>query len=240
MSIAISDIEERIFDSLDYRIRLEDKTLLPDIGSFLRQKFIHQSDKLRIFCEKIQQWNKSINLIGSSDLDTIITNHVVDSGLASVIVSYRTEITEINWLDIGSGAGFPGMVIALIWPESEIYLCEPRLSRYHFLQELRLALRLNNVRVIRSRLEDLHIEYSDLGNQRLQEQISVAITRATGQPIEFMQSIRSNLPQCKYFAEITKLQNSGKENIKSGFSSDFLDAYFLDKKPRCVRMWSMR
>ena len=62
-------------------------------------------------------------------------------------------------MDVGSGAGLPGVVFALLKPESRFYLCEPRQKRQIFLREVLKSVGLNNVELVHSRLEEVTGEY---------------------------------------------------------------------------------
>lgn len=84
------------------------------------------------------------NLIASSTIETIWNRHVADS--AQLIKFVAADAPGVRWLDIGTGAGFPGLVIACLW-DGSITLVESRRKRASFLQEAAQALQLSHVLV---------------------------------------------------------------------------------------------
>jgi 16S rRNA (guanine527-N7)-methyltransferase len=87
-------------------------------------------------------------LIGPRETDRLWDRHLLNCALAAELVPERGEL-----VDIGSGAGLPGMVLALLRPSVEVVLLEPMLRRCVFLEECVGLLGLENVRVVRGRAE---------------------------------------------------------------------------------------
>jgi 16S rRNA (guanine527-N7)-methyltransferase len=89
--------------------------------------------KLAIYAELLQKWQKKINLVGSSTIGDLRARHFDDSlQLLPLAGAWR------NWIDLGSGAGFPGMVIAIAAGDSEkkIHLIESDKRKAAFLREV--------------------------------------------------------------------------------------------------------
>lgn len=98
------------------------------------------------------------NLIAPSTIDTMWTRHIVDS--AQLISLLRSDADNGVWLDIGSGAGFPGLVVALL-TRRPVWLVEPRKRRADFLEACAAELGLSErVKVRCARMEDVHVEAS--------------------------------------------------------------------------------
>lgn len=91
------------------------------------------------------------NLIARSTLPTIWSRHIVDSLQLAPLAP-----DEGDWLDIGTGAGFPGLALAAVQPERRFILVEPRRLRAEFLRETAAALSLPQVEVITGKVENLH------------------------------------------------------------------------------------
>ncbi len=89
------------------------------------------------------------NLVSAATIPHFWTRHIVDS---AQLLSLAAEAQPGAWLDLGTGAGFPGMVIALL-SERPIILVESRRKRFEFLREMALALNLQHVSVHGGRLE---------------------------------------------------------------------------------------
>jgi len=90
-------------------------------------------------------------LIGPREVPRLWDRHLVNCALLGEGIP-----TDADVCDIGSGAGLPGLVLALSRPDLQVTLVEPLLRRTTFLSESVLALGLDNVEVVRARAEDLH------------------------------------------------------------------------------------
>ncbi len=97
----------------------------------------------------VQQWNARTNLTAINDTPTAIVRHYRDS------LMVLPHLTDGPIVDFGSGAGFPGMVLAIARPDWQVTLVEPRRKRVSFLEVARARLKLENVRVHHGRLEDV-------------------------------------------------------------------------------------
>ncbi len=106
--------------------------------------------KCEQFCAMLAEENTQQNLVSSASLGEIWRRHIVDS---AQLLNYVSRETIHTWLDLGTGAGFPGIVIALLQPHIEITLVESRSKRIAWLNQLRITLGLTNVQIIGSRLE---------------------------------------------------------------------------------------
>jgi 16S rRNA (guanine527-N7)-methyltransferase len=119
-----------------------------------------QIDSLLLYCRELQKWSRRINLIARNTSPTdIVEKHFLDSlTLLPIIRQYskgqgRAGEEEISLLDVGSGAGFPGLVLAAALPELTVTLAEPRQKRVSFLRHIIRTLGLTNVQVTDQRIE---------------------------------------------------------------------------------------
>jgi len=103
---------------------------------------------LRLFAEHLAQWGEELGLVGPRELDRLWTRHILNSALVAHKIGTGTLI------DIGSGAGFPGLVIAAIRPNVQCILIEPLGRRAHWLREEAHRLGLTNVEVRNERAEE--------------------------------------------------------------------------------------
>jgi len=110
-------------------------------------------DDILLYCRELTKWNKRINLIARNTPPTeILEKHYLDSlTLLPLINQYGT--TSVTLLDVGTGAGFPGMVLAAVMPDLQVTLLEPRQKRVIFLRHIIRTLQLTNVTVLADRLE---------------------------------------------------------------------------------------
>ena len=93
--------------------------------------------------------NKRQNLVSDTSLQAVWQRHVADSAQLVLHVPRETS----TWLDLGSGAGFPGLVIAALQPGREVLMVESRTARIDWLERARLALSLGRAKVLGKRLE---------------------------------------------------------------------------------------
>ena len=105
-------------------------------------------DTLLDYAALIRKWNQAHNLTTIDDPAKMLTHHLLDSlSIARFVVGDRC-------LDIGSGAGLPGMVMALVHPEQRWTLVESRAKKASFLREAKIRCKAENVTVIAARIED--------------------------------------------------------------------------------------
>lgn len=108
--------------------------------------------RLHSYFTELQRWNKKINLIAKgSSPSSIVENHFLDS---LTLLPFLTG-TDVHLLDVGTGAGFPGLVCGAVRPELKITLVEPRLKRVSFLRHMVRTLKLEQIRVVADRIECL-------------------------------------------------------------------------------------
>jgi 16S rRNA (guanine527-N7)-methyltransferase len=125
----------------------EAQAWLINVAGVSRETF----DRLGALRQLVIAESANQNLISASTIDQFWTRHIVDS---AQLVLMADAAPDGVWLDLGSGAGFPGMVAALM-TERTVVLVESRRKRIDFLQQVADALELANVSVIGARLEML-------------------------------------------------------------------------------------
>ncbi|MCK5110184.1 MAG: 16S rRNA (guanine(527)-N(7))-methyltransferase RsmG [Arcobacteraceae bacterium] len=122
------------------------KAKLEEIGLSFDNLFYERCDK---FIELLQQWGEVHNLTAS-----LHTQQIKDNIIDSVYpLKFLDEFKSL--LDVGTGAGYPGMLLAIAKPDVKVYLCEPRVKRVAFLNFVKNALKLENVTVIKERVENI-------------------------------------------------------------------------------------
>lgn len=100
----------------------------------------------------LHRWNRVTNLTAVRDPQEMVLQHILDS--LSILPYLRGE----RFIDIGSGAGLPGIPLAIIQPEKEFYLLDSNNKKTRFLNQVMLELGLKNVTVIHARCEQWHPE----------------------------------------------------------------------------------
>lgn len=105
-----------------------------------------------MFVRDLAQYGELLGLIGPLERPRLWTRHVVNSGLVAPLVRGGARVG-----DVGSGAGLPGMVLALARPDARFTLIEPMERRAAWLADEAARLGLGNVEVLRSRAEEVHL-----------------------------------------------------------------------------------
>ena len=105
------------------------------------------------YFQELKKWNRKINLVGrKQDDQMILENHFLDS-LTLLPLLEQDQLGAVKLLDIGTGAGFPGLVLKAVVPRLPVVLVEPRQNRYYFLKHIIRTLQLDEVDVLQVRLE---------------------------------------------------------------------------------------
>ena len=116
--------------------------------------------KLKRYTELLLEWNKIHNLTGAKTPHEVEKN-IEDSLFPTTFIEKPSSI-----LDVGTGAGFPGMILAIAYPTVRTVLCEPRQKRASFLKYVAMELELNNVEVVKKRVEQYESEAFGLISSR--------------------------------------------------------------------------
>ena len=111
---------------------------------------VEQVDLLLAFVSLIEKWNKAYNLTAIRNRDEILRLHILDS------LSILPYITGQKIIDVGTGAGLPGIPLAIFLPDVQFTLLDSNSKKTRFVQQVVLELKLSNVEVVHSRAENLH------------------------------------------------------------------------------------
>jgi 16S rRNA (guanine527-N7)-methyltransferase len=133
------------------------KATLANENIDLPDNFFYNIQKYK---EHLFKWNKIHNLTGAKNTQTL-DEFIYDSVFP---VSFLPQVNSL--MDIGTGAGFPGMILAFALPQTQVTLVEPLTKRASFLQFIKADLKLENVRVVKKRVEDMSPEVFELITSR--------------------------------------------------------------------------
>ena len=103
----------------------------------------------------IQKWNKVYNLTALRDPADMLTHHLLDSLTAVAPLSRHTHGQPTKVLDVGSGGGLPGVVLAICMPELDVSCVDTVAKKAAFVQQVAASLKLPNLRGIHARVESL-------------------------------------------------------------------------------------
>ena len=129
------------------------------------------------YYEMLAEWNKRMNLTAITEYEDVIKKHFVDSlSLAEVFGTKGTqsykEFRSMSLIDVGTGAGFPGLALKIAFPELEVTLLDSLNKRIQFLDAVIEELELEGVRAVHGRAED----YARPG--KLREGFDMCVSRA--------------------------------------------------------------
>lgn len=110
-----------------------------------------ETDALAQYAALVRKWNPAINLVAPSTLTDFEHRHVEDCRQVVELSAERTG----SWLDIGSGGGLPGLVIAIERPDLDVTLIESDRRKASFLRNAVRELGLQNTRILADRIEDV-------------------------------------------------------------------------------------
>lgn len=111
-----------------------------------------QRDRLLGYLRLLHKWNKAYNLTAVRDPDEMVSRHLLDS------LSVLPYVQGDRWLDVGSGGGMPGIILAIMLPQVSFTLLDSNGKKTRFLTQVKLELGLANLSVVQNRVEAFQTE----------------------------------------------------------------------------------
>ncbi|MGH8180032.1 MAG: 16S rRNA (guanine(527)-N(7))-methyltransferase RsmG [Steroidobacteraceae bacterium] len=112
----------------------------------------HDAARLRQLLEELAHWNRRFNLTGITDLESMVSHHVLDS------LAVHRHLHGASIADVGTGAGFPGLPLALVNPERRFSLIDSNGKKIRFVSHAVRTLGLMNVEALQARVEAMRPE----------------------------------------------------------------------------------
>ena len=106
---------------------------------------------LSIYEQELLEWNKRVNLTAISDSEGVRTKHFLDS--LTILLAWERTLPPVRLIDVGTGAGFPGLVLKLVWPSTQVTLVESAHKKADFCRHMIDRLGLEQVSVLSERAE---------------------------------------------------------------------------------------
>lgn len=129
---------------------------MQEITKYFQNLTEQQQQQFGKLDELYRYWNSRINLISRKDIDQLYLHHILHSLSIAKITSFKPD-TAI--LDVGTGGGFPGIPLAIMFPESRFHLVDSIGKKIMVVNELAKALGLSNVTAEQKRAEELNYRY---------------------------------------------------------------------------------
>ena len=156
-----------------------------DLGLDLEES---TQDRLLAYLDLIAKWTRVYNLTAVRDAQEMLSHHLLDS--LAVIAPLRREMANLqravdarSLLDVGSGAGLPGVVIAIVCPEVQVTCVDTVAKKAAFIQQVAVSLKLPNLKGLHARVESLT------------QPFDVICSRAFASLLDFTQWSRSALAE---------------------------------------------
>ncbi len=192
-----------------------------------------QLEQFELLFPLYKEWNEKINVISRKDIDNIMLHHVLHSLAIAKIVDFKPG-TEI--LDVGTGGGFPGIPLAILFPECQFLLVDSTGKKIKVVEEIAKALGLQNVQAKHARAEDIDQDFEFV--------VSRAVTRITPfyywihkkiSPNHF-HPLRNGILYLKGGDLKEELEEFGKKHKLYDLSTIFEEDFFETKKVLYVPM----
>lgn len=175
----------------------------------------YQKDRFFRLYSIYEIWNNRINVISRKDMDYFYLHHVLHSLSVAKVVSFLSGTTI---LDVGTGGGFPGIPLAIMFPDTHFTLLDSIAKKIKVVTEITAELQLKNVKPLRIRAEDLTIKYDFI------------ISRAVSEFGQFVKLTQKNVSP----KSVNTLEN-GIFYLKGGDISEELSQF-----SNRVRIWEIK
>ena len=166
------------------------------IHKYFNDLTIEQIKQFELLEDLYFKWNQKINVISRKDIDEIYLKHVLHSLAIAKFISFKDDTSII---DVGTGGGFPGIPLAIIFPKVKFHLVDSINKKIIVVNEVSKSLKLKNVTTSHSRVENLNGKYD------------FVISRAVTKMREFKRLIKG-----KFNSESFNDLNNGIIYLKGG------------------------
>ena len=138
---------------------MTDNIILEGLKSFGVEKAEDKAIVLSSYLDLVMSFNPSLKLVGEKERDEIARRHILDSASAYPVFLENTEAGD-QIGDLGSGAGFPGIVLAILFPDRNFVLIDRMTRRIGFLRIVKAKLNLENVEILDKDIKDVKRNFS--------------------------------------------------------------------------------
>ncbi len=112
-------------------------------------------DKILCYVEQLQKWNRTYNLTAIRNLDDILVNHIFDCMSVVPAITHKADNKPFTIVDVGSGAGLPGLILALWFEACEVICIDTVDKKTSFIRHVSGRMGCKNVKALHARVEEL-------------------------------------------------------------------------------------
>ncbi len=161
-------------------------------------------EKLNLWEDFFVEYNSHTNLMSKKDVDVLFEKHVFDS---LAILKWKKFKNFKRILDVGTGGGFPGVILAICFPSVEIIANDSRIKKINFIKEIKEKLKLENLSVLYSRIEDAPKQNADL-----------IVSRAVGKMINVYEDSKKHISsKGSFLIYKSKLKDEEMQTFKAKY-----------------------
>ena len=194
-----------------------------------------QLDQYELLAKEFLSWNEKINLISRKDTENLFEHHILHSLAIAKVCKFKPQC-EV--MDIGTGGGFPGLPLAIMFPETKFYLVDSIGKKIKVVQALVEALGLKNVKAEQIRAENVN------------QQFDFIVSRAVTYLPDFMQWTKGKISKIQYHdlangvlylkgGDLTEELSTIKNKIKIYDIDNYFEGEFFETKKvihvKCVK-----
>ena len=164
------------------------------------------SKKLDLWQEIFVEYNNHTNLMSKNDIEVLFEKHVFDS---LSILKWKDFLKKESSLDVGTGGGFPSVILAICFPSKKIIANDSRIKKINFIKEIKEKLDLKNLEIVYSRIEEVE-----------PLNVDTIVSRAVGKMIDVFELSKKHLKKDGSFLIYkAKLVEEEIENFKKKYKN---------------------
>lgn len=213
-------------------------TFLVELKKLAIELTLKQQQQIETYIQELIKYNSHTNLTSIKDYNSILLKHFFDS--LTLVKAYDFN-REINLLDIGSGAGFPGLVLKIVFPKINLTLLDSNNKKTKFLDMIVAKLELTNVTVVNERAEIFiknHREFYDVvtaravAHLRIIAELGIPFLKVEGKLLAMKANINQEITESKTTLEYLVSEIMNVVNFNLPIDRSIRNIIIIEKKSK--------